>query len=59
MVYLCEKNLIKFINALESLGYKPKVPVEALDLVDPKNREKWKKEKGMKVFFLLPAKKTI
>lgn len=59
MVYLGERNLIKFINALESLGYKPKVPVKALDLVDPKNREKWKREKGMTVFSFYQPKKPF
>lgn len=54
MVYLDEKNLIKFINALEFLGYKPKVPVRALDLVDPKNRER-----GMKVFSFYQPKKPF
>ena len=49
-VNLSEDNLIKFITALESLGYRPKVPVKGMDFVNISNRELWKKEKGMKVF---------
>lgn len=49
-VELSEDNLIKFVNALTSLGYGPKVPVNALDFVKASNRKTWKEEKGMKVF---------
>lgn len=59
MVDLDKRNLIKFINTLESLGYKPKVPVKALDFVDTKNREKWGKEKGMKVFSFYQPKRPF
>jgi len=57
MVDLNRKNLIKFIDAIESLGYKPKVPVKASDFINPENRERWKREKNMKVFsFYHPEK---
>ena len=50
-------NLRKFIDAMVRLGYKPKVPVKAEDFIDPENREKWKREKNMKVFsFYHPEK---
>lgn len=49
-VNLSDDNLIKFINVLESLGYRPKVPVKGMDFVSVANREMWKKEKEMKVF---------
>lgn len=56
-VKLTERNLKKFINALESLEYSPKVPVKGIDFVSPINREKWKKEKKMKVFSFIHLKK--
>lgn len=49
-VKLSENNLRKFVGALGSLGYKPKVPVNAIEFVKESNRKIWKKEKGMKVF---------
>lgn len=45
-----KKNLLKFVEVLTMLGYKPKIPVEASDFADAAKREKWKKEKGMLVF---------
>lgn len=56
-VKLTEDNLIKFVNALEFLGYVPKVPVKGMDFVSPVNREKWKEEKGMKIFSFIHPKK--
>lgn len=50
IVALNSANLEKFVVAMKSLGYKPKVPVAAEDFCDPLNRQKWRDEKGMKVF---------
>lgn len=50
IVALDSSNLDKFVKAMNSLGYKPKVPVRAEDFCDPKNRQRWREEKGMKVF---------
>ncbi|MCX5884971.1 MAG: hypothetical protein NT096_03515 [Proteobacteria bacterium] len=50
IVDLEESNLKKFISAMKELGYKPKVPVKAEDLISPAKRKEWIKEKGMKVF---------
>jgi len=47
---LSTNNLKNFISAMNELGYKPKVPVEAEDFIEPINREVWRKEKGMEVF---------
>lgn len=44
---------------METLGYQPKVPVDPKDLSDPKIRELWKKEKGMKVFTFFHPKKPF
>lgn len=59
MVNLDKGNLIKFIDAIEFLGYKPKIPVKALDLIEPGNRGKWKLEKGMTVFSFYHSKKPF
>jgi hypothetical protein len=57
MLKMNEKNLTKFVSAMESLGYKPKVPVKAVDFINPEKRKKWAGEKGMKVFsFYSPLK---
>ncbi len=50
VVFLEENNLQKFYNALKSIDYLPKVPVTVEQFKDAKQREKWKKEKGMIVF---------
>ncbi|MDI6840037.1 MAG: hypothetical protein QMD71_04150 [bacterium] len=57
MVEMTSENLKKLITAIEQLGYRPKVPVKALDFADPVKRKKWQAEKGMVVFnFFHPAK---
>lgn len=56
-VKLSESNLVRFVSALESLGYRPKAPVKGMDFVNPINREKWKREKEMKVFTFIHLKK--
>lgn len=50
MVDLNKQNLVKFVSALKELGYKPKLPVKAMDFVDVEKRRGWMKEKNMKVF---------
>lgn len=45
-----EENLGKLFDALRSVGYMPKVPVTKDQFVDAKQRDRWKKEKGMIVF---------
>jgi predicted nucleotidyltransferase len=50
MLQMDSKNLLSFISVMKKLGYKPKVPVKAQDFSDPKKREKWIKNKNMKVF---------
>ena len=49
MVDLKKENLLSFIKVLSSLGYMPKLPVEAIDFADPLKRKTWIKEKNMKV----------
>jgi len=51
LVVLLEKeNLEKLTMLLESLGYRPRLPVPASDLADPAKREKWQREKGLLAF---------
>lgn len=50
VVYLETKNLLRFLNLMTDLGFKPKVPVKAIDFADPKNRADWIKNKNMIVF---------
>lgn len=50
MVHLEEKNLTRFIETMEELGYRPKVPAPARSLLDPQMRQRFVEEKNMKVF---------
>lgn len=50
MVYLEERNLGRFFEALGKVGFLPKVPVKKEDFQDGDTRERWKKEKNMIVF---------
>jgi len=43
-------SLSRALTALESLGYRPLVPVKLRDFGDAALREQWKDEKNMKVF---------
>lgn len=52
VIYLGEENVSKFSKAMETLGYKPKIPVKIEDFGVKKNREDWIKNKGMVVFSL-------
>lgn len=40
----------KVIKVLSEKGFKPKVPVQALEFADARKREQWIAEKGMQVF---------
>lgn len=59
MVHLDEKNLTKFVEVMNELGYKPKVPVKAESFIDPENRKSWIEEKNMRVFSFYHPKKGI
>jgi hypothetical protein len=52
MIQLNEENLLKALNALGQLGYRPQTPVAFEQFAVPANREKWIAEKQMKVFKL-------
>ncbi|NQU17485.1 MAG: nucleotidyl transferase AbiEii/AbiGii toxin family protein [Candidatus Saganbacteria bacterium] len=55
-VDLNANNLEKLLKALKELGYKPKLPVNPKDFADNTIREKWVKEKNMKVFSFIHSK---
>ena len=56
-VILEKENVLNFVGAMESLGYKPRARVDPRDLANQQIRESWKTEKGMKVFtFFHPEK---
>lgn len=59
MINLDEKNLLKFLDVLKSLEYKPKMPVKVAEFLDSKKRKKWMKEKNMKVFSFHNPKKPF
>ncbi len=55
IVALDERNVNKFVRCMADMGYKPKVPVPAEAFADQGNREKWVREKNMRVFsFIQP-----
>jgi len=56
VIELEKENLLKFIKVVETHSWRPKIPVKLNDFVDPKKRELWMKEKGMKVFSLYDPK---
>ncbi|MBI2898771.1 MAG: hypothetical protein HYY17_01160 [Planctomycetes bacterium] len=56
MVELSPANLRRFVTAMENLGYRPRVPVAALQLTNARTRHRWIREKGMLAFaFYHPA----
>jgi len=57
IIQLETKNLTKFVSVMNSLGYRPKVPVKAEEFIDQEKRETWRTEKGMQVFSWYHPKK--
>lgn len=57
LVALDKDNLRAFLDLMKQRGYKPRVPVPIEDFADPKNRQSWIEEKGMRVFSLIHSKK--
>ena len=50
LVALDPENLDAFLEAMEDLGYKPKLPLRAKAFADPQMRAEWKEMRGMHVF---------
>jgi hypothetical protein len=50
VIDLNRENLVKALGALESIGFRPRLPVSKEQFADPETREQWVKEKHMLVF---------
>jgi hypothetical protein len=55
-VALDTDNLQRFIDVVTRLGYLPRAPVAAAELLDPENRRRWQTEKGAVVFTFVDPK---
>jgi predicted nucleotidyltransferase len=56
VVALDPSNVIAAMEALTSLGYRPRAPVAALDFADPDKRREWIRDKGLTVLGLWSPK---
>ena len=57
VVALEKGNLLVLLEAMNELGYRPRVPVQPEELLDPEVRESWIHDKNMEVFsFYDPGK---
>jgi predicted nucleotidyltransferase len=52
VVALDRPNVVAAMEALSSLGYRPRAPVPGLDLADAEKRRAWVRDKGLTVFGL-------
>lgn len=59
MIDLSSENIRKLIEKLTQWGYKPKIPVDPMDLADELTRNKWIEERGMKAFSFFSEKLPI
>jgi len=50
LIDLGEENILKIVKALAELGYRPRIPEDPSKFAKAEIREKYKKEKNMKVF---------
>jgi hypothetical protein len=50
VIDLNRENLVKALGALESIGFRPRLPVSKEQFADPEMREQWIREKHMLVF---------
>lgn len=58
LIGLESDNISRFVQMMESRGWRPRPPVRLADLADPAHRLSWIQEKGMKAFTLYnPARK--
>ncbi len=48
MIYLQAENIRKLTSQLKAWGYRPKVPIDPLDLADDAKRNSWIHRKGMR-----------
>lgn len=50
VIQLDRENVLKTLRALDSVGYRPKLPVRHEQFADPQTRKSWIEDKGMLVF---------
>jgi len=48
MILLQQENISKFVTKLTDWGYRPKIPVNPMDIADEAKRKSWVQEKRMK-----------
>ncbi|MFP4432798.1 MAG: hypothetical protein ACLFPV_16220 [Spirochaetaceae bacterium] len=53
VVQLDRENVLAALKALESLGYRSVLPVDASDFADDARREQWREERGLEVFSMV------
>jgi predicted nucleotidyltransferase len=56
MISFEKQNMDKFIDVMNRLNFKPRAPVDPVQLADKSMRDLWKNEKNMKVFSFYNAK---
>jgi len=56
MIDLTKDNIAKFIEVMEKLGFKPKMPIDPAGLYDPKIRKEWLDKKNMIAFSFVHPK---
>ncbi|RME69446.1 MAG: hypothetical protein D6778_00495 [Nitrospirae bacterium] len=59
VVSLQRDNILRFLDTMKLLGYKPRLPVKAEGLLEPETRLKWLMERNMKVFSFYNPKKPF
>lgn len=59
IIQLGEKNIERFFDTLNKLGYRPKIPVTKEQFKDRHQRESWIKNKGMVVFSFFHLKEHL
>jgi nitrogen regulatory protein PII-like uncharacterized protein len=57
VVGLERENVLRAMNALTAIGYRPLIPVDAAQFADERLRQQWRDEKGMIVFQMLDPKR--
>ncbi len=56
LVDMEDENLRRLLAILDGWGFRPKIPVDAMDLADAGKRKEWIDGKGMKAFSLVNEK---
>lgn len=59
LISLEDKNIKKFVDLMKSLNWRPRLPVDMNEFADSKQRQKWIKTKGMKVFSVYNPKLAL